>query len=225
MKHFMFYIVSKKHNRFAMIASSIKTIFFDIGGILLSNGWGHESRKEAAKKFNLNYEELDVLHHFIFNVYEMGKITLDEYLETVVFNHPRDFSLEEFKSFMFSQSVELPNMLQWIIEWKKDCNLSVFSLNNEGKELNRFRIDKFKLHNCFDGFISSCEVGMRKPNPEIYELALGIVQFKPEECAYFDDRIMLVHAAKRHGINSFHHQSFEATKSILEDIKNQTQHE
>src|SRR5690606_28339180 len=109
MKHFMFYIVSKKHNRFAMIASSIKTIFFDIGGILLSNGWGHVSRQEAAKEFNLNYEELDVLHHFIFNVYEMGKITLDEYLQTVVFNHPRDFSLEEFKNFMFSQSVELPN--------------------------------------------------------------------------------------------------------------------
>jgi len=208
-----------------MIASSIKTIFFDIGGVLLSNGWGHESRQAASRKFNVDYEELDVLHHFIFNIYEMGKISLDEYLETVIFNHPRDFSLDEFKSFMFSQSVELPHMLQWLKAWRKDCSFPVYSLNNEGRELNKLRIHKFELHQCFDGFISSCEVGMRKPNPEIYKLALGIAQVRPEECAYFDDRIMLVNAAKKHGINSFHHQSFESTKSILEDIKNQAQHE
>lgn len=202
-----------------METSAIKIIFFDIGGVLLSNAWGHESRQEAAKKFDLDYEELDELHHFVFNVYEMGQITLDEYLETVVFNHQRAFTPEEFKDFMFSQSVELADMLAWLINWKKECSLPVFSLNNEGRELNQFRIEKFRLHQCFDGFISSCEVGVRKPNPAIYKLALGIAQRKPHECIYFDDRLMLVNAAKKHGINSFQHQSFQATKSILEEIK------
>src|ERR1700730_18468387 len=124
-----------------MEASSLRILFFDIGGVLLTNGWGHESRKEAAKQFGLKYAEMDVLHNFIFNVYEIGKITLDEYLDTVVFNHPRDFTREDFKTFMFSQSVELPGMLQWLMEWKKNNrDVRIISINNEGKELNDYRI-------------------------------------------------------------------------------------
>jgi putative hydrolase of the HAD superfamily len=193
-----------------------KILFSDIGGVLLSNGWGHESRMAAAEKFHIDYEEMDVLHNFIFNVYEMGKISLDDYLNTVVFNHKRDFSREEFKEFIFSSSVQLPDMLPWFIEWKsKHENIKVISINNEARELNQFRINKFHLHDFFDAFVSSCEVGMRKPDPEIFLLALGIAQAKPEECLYFDDRIMLVEAAKKVGIHAFHHVSFENTKKII----------
>lgn len=202
-----------------MKKTPIKIIFFDIGGVLLSNGWDHEARGAAARKFNLDPYELEVLHNFIFNVYEIGNISLDEYLETVVFNQPRDFTKAEFKTFMFSQSWALPDLLDWLSEWKKTCGCPVFSLNNEGKELNQYRIKTFGLHRCFDGFISSCEVGMRKPDPRIYRLALGIAQARPEECAYFDDRLVLVNAAKKHGIQSFRHQDFDSTKDILETLK------
>ncbi len=198
---------------------SSKALFLDIGGILLSNGWGHESREKAAKHFNINYTEMDLLHHFIFNIYEIGRISLDDYLDTVVFDHKRDFTKADFKQFMFDQSTELPGMLQWIKEWKKDCGFRVLSLNNEGKELNDYRIKEFALHECFDAFISSCEVGMRKPNPGIFKLAMGIAHVQPEDCFYFDDRLMLVHAAKKVGINSFHHEGFLETKAILEDLK------
>lgn len=103
---------------------------------------------------------------------------------------------------------------------KKDCGFSVFSLNNEGRELNAHRIEKFGLHRCFDGFISSSDMGMRKPDPRIYQLATRIAQRKAEECAYFDDRLMLVNIAKTHGIQSFHHENFTATKEILVKLKN-----
>ena len=197
----------------------IKFLFSDIGGVLFTNGRGHLSRMAAAKKFNLNYEEMDVLHDFIFNVYEMGKISLDDYLNTVVFTEKRDFSREEFKEFMYAQSVELPGMLPWMIDWKnKHENIKVISINNEPRELNEYRINKFKLHDFFDAFISSCEVGMRKPDPGIFLLALGIAQAKPEECIYFDDRFMLVEAAKKVGIHAFQHTSFENTKKIMEDL-------
>ncbi|MEJ7683793.1 MAG: HAD family hydrolase [Segetibacter sp.] len=116
------------------------------------------------------------MHNFIFNVYEIGKITLDEYLDTVVFNHPRDFPREDFKEFMFSRSQEMPEMLQWLKEWKKDSGFRIISINNEGRELNEYRVKKFKLHDCFDAFISSCEVKMRKPDPGIFQLAMGIAQ-------------------------------------------------
>jgi putative hydrolase of the HAD superfamily len=197
----------------------IRILFSDIGGVLLTNGWGHLSRMAAAKKFHLNYEEMDMLHDFIFNVYEMGKISLDDYLNTVVFTEKRDFSREEFKEFMYAQSVLLPDMLPWMTAWKnKHENIKVISINNEPRELNEYRINKFKLHDFFDAFISSCEVGMRKPDPGIFHLALGIAQAKPEECIYFDDRFMLVEAAKKAGIRAYQHTSFENTKKIMEDL-------
>ncbi len=202
----------KMHN------SSIRIIFFDIGGVLLTNGWGHESRQEAANKFNIKYEEFDVLHNFIFNIYEIGRITLDDYLDIAVFHKLRDFTKNEFKEFMFSQSKKLPGLLDWLVEWKKKRSISILSLNNEGRELNDYRIANFELHRCFDGFISSCEVGMRKPDPGIYKLATGIAHAKPEECVYFDDRLLLVNAAKKYGIQSYHHQDFASTRAILENL-------
>lgn len=206
-----------------MEATSVKILFFDIGGVLLTNGWGHESRKEAAEKFNLDYAEVDALHNFIFNVYEIGSITLDEYLDTVVFNHPRDFAREDFKEFIYRQSVELPDMLKWMKQWKQDCGFRIISINNEGKELNDYRVKKFKLHECFDAFISSCEVKMRKPDPGIFNLAMGVALAQPGQCVYFDDRIMFVNAAQRLGIRAFHHTSFETTKGILEELKREHQ--
>lgn len=195
-----------------------KILFSDIGGVLLTNGWGHESRETAAKKFGIDYGEMDALHDFIFNVYEMGKISLDVYLDTIVFNHPRNFSREAFKDFMFAQSLELPDMLSWFVKWKnKNFGVKIISINNEAKELNEYRIKKFNLHSFFDAFVSSCEVGMRKPDPGIFRLALGIAQARPDECLYFDDRLMLVEAAKKEGIHAYHHIDFESTKKIIEE--------
>jgi len=197
----------------------IRILFSDIGGVLLTNGWGHESRMAAAKKFNIDYEEMDLLHDFIFNVWEMGKISLDDYLDTVVFKEPRDFPREEFKEFMYAQSVQLPHTLPWMIDWKNHHeNIKVISINNEPRELNEYRINKFMLHDFFDAFVSSCEVAMRKPDPGIFLLALGIAQVKPDECIYFDDRVMLVEAARKVGIRAYAHKDLESTKRIIESL-------
>ncbi|MFD0752253.1 HAD family hydrolase [Mucilaginibacter calamicampi] len=201
-----------------MTKNNLKILLFDIGGILLSNGWGHQSRKLASEKFGLDYTEINELHNFIFNVYEIGSITLDEYLDRVIFTRPRDFTKEDFKAFIYEQSVELPT-LKWLKEWKRDCGFRVISVNNEGKELNDYRVKKFKLHEFFDAFVSSCEVKMRKPDPGIWQLAMGIAQASPDQCVYFDDRIMFVEAATRLGIRSFQHTDLESTKKILEQLK------
>lgn len=199
--------------------SQIKIIFFDIGGVLLTNGWGHDSRKKAAAEFGCDFTEMEALHSFIFNIYEIGKLSLDEYLDVVVFNKPRVFTREDFKAFMYSRSVELPSMLQWLKELKKNQSWIKFvSINNEGKELNDYRVKKFQLRTCFDAFISSCEVGMRKPDPGIFHLAMGVVQAAPHECLYFDDRIYLVEAAHRLGIRAYQHKSFAATKEVIESF-------
>jgi putative hydrolase of the HAD superfamily len=201
-----------------MKTSNIRVIFSDIGGVLLTNGWGSASRRKAAEVFGFDFEEMSALHEFIFNIYEIGKISLDTYLDTILFYRPRDFTREDVKAFMFAQSEELPEMLHWFMDWKKslDESLKVFAINNEGKELNDYRIRKFKLYRCFDGFISSCEVGMRKPDPGIFKLAMGVAHANPDECVYLDDRLMIVEAAKTVGIKSLEHKNMPATKAFLE---------
>ena len=190
----------------------------DIGGVLLTNGWGHESRQKAAKVFGFDYLEMDILHHFIYNVFEIGSISLDDYLDTVIFHCPRDFTKAEFKDFMYAESVELPKLLPWLKKWKKQAALPVFALSNESRELNDYRITTFKLHELFDGFFSSCYLGMRKPDPRIFKTAMEITQVRPEECVYFDDRPMLVNVAKKLGMNSILHQNVDTTKNILENF-------
>lgn len=206
-----------------MTHSQTKVIFLDIGGILLTNGWGHESRQKAAEVFGFDYGEMNELHNFIFNVFEIGSITLDEYLDTVVFDRPRSFSKDEFKRFMFEQSQELPQMLSWMKSWKKETDLPVFALSNESLELNKYRIDKFALHQVFDGFFSSCYLGFRKPDPRIFKTALKITSVNPEESIYFDDRPMLVNAAKKLGINAIQHKNFEETTAVLKNFINKNQ--
>lgn len=185
--------------------SKIKVVFMDIGGVMLTNGWDHESRAKAAEVFGFDYTEMNILHNFIYNVFEIGSISLDEYLDTVVFDKPRDFTKYQFKDFMYSQSVELPQMLAWLKSWKRKIDLPVIAISNENEELNNYRIQTFNLHELFDGFVSSCYVGYRKPDPRIFKTALEITQVKPDQCIYFDDRPMLVNAAKKLGMNSMLH--------------------
>ena len=196
--------------------SKIKVVFMDIGGVMLTNGWDHESREKASEVFGFDYTEMNILHNFIYNVFEIGSISLDEYLDTVVFDKPRDFTKYQFKDFIYSQSVELPQMLAWLKSWKRKIDLPVIAISNENEELNNYRIQTFNLHELFDGFFSSCYVGYRKPDPRIFKTALEITQVKPDECIYFDDRPMLVNTAKKFGMNSILHQNFETTKNILE---------
>lgn len=196
--------------------SKIKVVFMDVGGVLLTNGWDHLSRQKAAKKFDLDYEAIEALHNFIYNVFEIGSITLDDYLDTVIFSEPRNFSKAQFKDFMYAESTALPKLLPWLKDWKTQTKLPVFAVNNESRELNDYRIDTFGLHQVFDGFFSSCYMRVRKPDPRIFKKALEMAHINPKECVYFDDRPMLVNAAKTLGINSICHQEFETTKSILE---------
>lgn len=196
--------------------SKIKVVFMDIGGIFLTNGWDHVSRQKAAEVFGYDYEKMESLHQFIFQVFEIGHISLDKYLDMTIFREEKDFTRKEFKEFMFNQSKELPNMLPWLKSHKKMMDIPVFALSNESTELNDFRIHTFNLHQIFDAFFSSCYLGYRKPDPLIFEKALQLTQISPSECIYFDDRERMVEAARKMGFNALQHHDFEATKDILE---------
>ena len=196
----------------------ITTLFLDIGGILLTNGWDHLMRRDAANTFNLDYDEMNERHHLTFDTYEEGKISLDEYLNRVIFYQDRHFSRDEFKAFMFAQSQPYPPMIDLIRNLKKRYHLRIAAVSNEGRELTVHRIKKFELGQFMDFFIASCFVHYRKPDPDIYHIALDIAQVRPEQVAYLEDRPMFVHVASRLGLHGIHHTSLESTQAALANL-------
>jgi len=194
------------------------TLFLDIGGVMLSNGWGHESRKSAADVFNLDFNDMNDRHHVIQVTYEEGKITLSEYLKRVVFYRKRSFTIDQFRDFMFSQSTPRIEMIKYIKQLKDKNNLKIAVVNNEGRELNEHRIMKFKLNQFVDFFISSCFVHFRKPDADIFRIALDIAQVSVENVIYIEDMQMFVDVASDLGIRSIHHTDYKSTLSELSSL-------
>ncbi len=204
-----------------MTPSTITTFFLDIGGVLLTNGWDHNIRTRAADKFSLDYDEMNERHHLTFDTYEEGKLSLDEYLNRVVFYQDRSFSREEFKAFMYAQSQPFPEMIELIHRLKNQHGLQVAAVSNEGRELTVYRIRQFKLRTIIDFFVSSCFVHYRKPDADIYRIALDIAQVRPEQVVYIDDRAMFVEVAQGLGLRGIVHNGYESTQKSLEtfDLK------
>jgi len=196
----------------------IKVLLLDIGGVFLTNGWGTQSRKLAAEKFNIDFEEMNDRHKIAFDAYETGKLNLDGYLQLTVFYQSRSFSKEDFKAFMFEQSQPLQPMIDWICRLKQQYKLKTAAVNNEGKELNDYRVAKFDLSRFIDVFVSSSYVHLRKPDKDIYRLAMNILLVKPEECLYIDDRPIFTEVARGIGIHAIRHVNLEQTKQCLDEF-------
>ena len=196
----------------------ITTLFVDIGGVLLSDGWGHKSRFLAAQTFDLNFKEMEIRHNQNFDTYELGKLTIEEYLKRVVFYEGRRFSFNAFKKFMFSQSKPYPQMIDLIAKLKEKYRLKIVVVSNEARELNEHRIRTFKLNVFVDSFISSCYVHLRKPDKDIFRLALDTSQVSPKQIIYLENTFMFVQVAENLGIRSVFHTDYKSTRAKLASI-------
>jgi putative hydrolase of the HAD superfamily len=196
-------------------SSSITALFLDIGGVLLTDGWGHQSRKLAAKMFNLNPEEMESRHNQAFDTYELGKLTIEEYLSRVVFYEERPFTPVQFRKFMFAQSKPYPKMIKLVSKLKARYRLKVAVISNEARELNSYRIRKFKLDGFVDFFISSCFVHLRKPDVDIFRLALDIAQVPANQVVYIENLPMFVQVAEGLGMRGVCHTDYTSTCAKL----------
>lgn len=201
-----------------MGSSSITALFLDVGGVLLTNGWDRAARKLAAETFGLDREETDERHHLTFDTYEEGKLTLEDYLGRVIFYKPQPFTLDDFRNFMFARSQALPDMIGYVRALKSRHGLKVATLSNEGRELTAHRIRTFRLDEFVDFFISSCYVHFRKPDPDIYRVALDVAQVEPERVAYIEDRPMFVEVAEGLGLRGIVHKGYASTRAALDKL-------
>jgi len=193
----------------------ITTLFLDIGGVLLTDGWDHHARRRAARNFKLNFAEMEDRHHLTFDTYEEGKLTLEEYLGRVVFYQKRSFTRARFRSFMFAQSKPYPKMIDLAAQLKVRYGLKIAVVSNEARELNAYRIQKFKLDRFVDAFVSSCFVHVRKPDADIFRLALDIAHARAQQVVYIENTPMFVRIAEGLGIRSILHTDYSSTCAKL----------
>jgi putative hydrolase of the HAD superfamily len=195
--------------------SATTCVFVDIGGVLLTNGWDHHARRRAVKHFNLDWTRTEERHRLTFEVHEQGKLTFDEYLSLVVFDEKRPFTRAQFRRFMCDQSKPYLNMIGKVAQLKAQYGLKVAVVSNESRELNAYRIRTFRLDKLVDCFVSSCFVGLRKPDAKIFRLALDITQTQPHQVLYIENTPMFVEIAEGLGIQSILHKDYEATCTAL----------
>jgi len=200
----------------------ITTLFVDVGGVLLTDGWDHLARKRAARHFKLNWAEMDQRHRLVFETHEEGKLSFEEYLGWVVFFEKRPFTRNQFREFMFAQSKPYTKMLGLVAQLRAQHGLKVVVISNESREVNAFRVRTFRLDRLVDTFISSCFVGMRKPDVEIFRLALDLAQAMPERSVFIDNTPMFVQVAQRMGIRSILHVDYQSTSTKLNSMGLQT---
>jgi putative hydrolase of the HAD superfamily len=196
--------------------AEIKALFWDVGGVLLTNAWDHTQREEVLARFQLDRKEFSERHDLVVSSFERGKITLDEYLDRTVFYQPRAFSRDEFKSCVYEQSKADPEALSLAKGLADSGKYLMGTINNESRELNVYRIEKFGMRSIFKVFVSSCFVGLRKPEEAIYRLALDITQQMADACCLIDDRALNLEVAKRLGMHTI---EMDDVKQLREDLR------
>lgn len=198
--------------------TKITTLFFDVGGVILTNGWDSVARRAAIEKFQLNATEFEERHALANPAWERGEISLEEYLARTIFYSKRTFSPQDFEGFMYAQSRELAESLGFVRGIARSRQYLMAVINNEAAEVNAYRIQKFGLREMFAAFFSSCYVGMRKPDVGIYQMALRVMQRGADECIFVDDRAENVEGARKAGMNGIHFQNVAQLSAELKNL-------
>jgi putative hydrolase of the HAD superfamily len=180
--------------------TEISSLFWDVGGVILTNGWDREARREATRVFGLDPEDFEDRHELVHTAFENGRITLNEYLDRTVFYEEKPFSREQFSEFMFGRSQMKDGAPEIAAALASTGRYSMYAVNNESSELNRYRIETFGLAGYFSAFFSSCYLGVRKPDEAIYRIALEVTRTRPQESLFIDDREVNVETARRLGM-------------------------
>lgn len=196
----------------------IRALFVDVGGVLLTNGWDHHARRRAAKHFKLNGTEMEQRHGLNFEIHEQDKLAFNEYLDRVIFYKKRPFTRAEFRRFMFAQSKPVAGMIDLIRNLKARYGLKIIVVSNESRELNAYRISTFKLAGFVDAFISSCYVRLRKPDADIFKLALDVAQTPARQTVYIENTPLFVQIAEDLGIRGLLHTTYQSTCNKLAEF-------
>lgn len=198
------------------MSQGVEHVFFDVGGVLGTNGWDREQRQAAVERFGLDADEFQYRHEETVGTFESGAMSLEEYLDFAVFYRERPFTHEEFRTFMLAQSRPFEASIAVARALSANCSVTMLTLNNEAAELNRYRIQHFGLRPIFAAFFTSCWLGVRKPSRGIYERALEMAQADPRRSVFVDDREQNLATARGLGMRTILYRGAEQLALELE---------
>ncbi len=201
-----------------MAESRFSVLFSDIGGVLGTNGWDTDIRHDVCSKFGLKPDEIDKRHQLMFDSFERGFYSFEEYLRWVFFNEKRDFTLDALRDCVFEHSIPWPENIALFKQVKKANGLKFGLISNEGQGITQYRMDEFGLRSLADIIVVSHCVHMRKPDRQIWQLALDLAQVTVDQCLYVDDRGMFVEVAASLGFTTFQHVDLESTRKKFQDL-------
>ena len=196
----------------------ITHVFFDVGGVLGTSGWGTEPRALAVERFGLDAADFDRRHREVVGPWEEGHMTLGEYLDCTVFDAPRSFTRDEFKAFMWAQSRPKLDTIAIARALAAAGRYRLMTINNESAELNAYRLTLFGLTPIFSAFFSSCWLGVAKPSRRMYELALAMSQAQPGQAVFIDDREQNLAPARSLGMQAIRFTTAEELRRNLASL-------
>src|SRR4051812_35433471 len=194
------------------------TLFFDIGGVLLTNAWDTAARNRAVEVFGLDSHDFHARHGMVKTAFETGRLSLDAYIKKTVIHTTRTFSPADFKSFMFAQSQLLGDTLDWVSNLAATGRFRLFTLNNESRELHEYRVRTFGLSSVFQSFLTSCYLGQVKPDEDIYRNALGIADCDASRAIFIDDRSVNVESALMLDLQAIKFENLDQTRAALKEL-------
>ncbi len=192
-----------------------RALYSDIGGVLGTNGWDTKLRAKLADYFGVDPDPIEARHHLMFDSYERGYMSFEAYLEAVFFNVPRAFTLEEVRDYTYNASTAWPENIDFFARIKRQNNLKLALISNEGRGITEHRVGKFGLRDLADFMVISHYVHFRKPDIEIWRLALNLAQVTADESIYIDDRELFVQVSREIGFTAIHYTSLENTREEL----------
>lgn len=200
------------------LPAPIKTLFWDIGGVLLTNAWDRGERHQALDHFHVDEAEFAPKHEAVLTAFEEGRLDLDDYLDQTIFFRPRDFNKSAFKEYIFPLSRPKPDMIDLAKSLARSGKYRMATLNNESRDFNLYRIQTFGLREIFTLFVSSCFVGLRKPDAPIFKLAIEITQAEPAQCCFIDDRAKNLEAPRNLGMSVIECKNAEQVRQALSGL-------
>lgn len=196
--------------------AKIRTVLWDVGGVLLTNGWDRCERAVLLREFGIDRDAFEFRHLEVNDAWERGEITVDQYLDHTLFYEPRGFTRDAFFARMKDVSQWLPDSAIGLARSLAAAGgVNLVLVSNESRELMDHRIRAFDLARDFPIIIASAFVGLRKPDERIFRLALDVTQSLPEETVFVDDRIENATAASALGIHGTHYNGSQVLQEEL----------
>lgn len=198
---------------------SFEAILFDVGGVMLTNGWDHNERKLLLDRFGLDREAFESRHEKPNDAWERDLLTISGYLKETIFYEPRSFTEDDFIEAMKSVSLPIPaTAIPVVRDLAESGRYLVGTLNNESRYLHEYRMRKFGIDRYLDVQFCSAYLGMRKPDADIYRRALDILSLPGERVVFVDDRANNIATAASLGMQAIQFQGEDKLRRDLAEL-------